>query len=87
MSVIVRGVKDGIEKFSKVMMPLLLLIICVLVVCSFSMPGSSEGLAFLLRPDFSKVDGKVVLDAMGPGFLFHECRHGMSLYVCFLFYA
>ena len=66
--VIVRGVKDGIEKFSKVMMPLLLLIICVLVVCSFSMPGSSEGLAFLLRPDFSKVDGKVVLDAMGQAF-------------------
>lgn len=49
-------------------MPLLLLIICVLVVCSFSMPGSSEGLAFLLRPDFSKVDGKVVLDAMGQAF-------------------
>lgn len=32
------------------------------------MPGSSEGLAFLLRPDFSKVDGKVVLDAMGQAF-------------------
>ncbi len=66
--VIVRGVKDGIEKFSKVMMPLLLLIICVLVVCSFSMPGSSEGLRFLLKPDFSKVTSKVVLDAMGQAF-------------------
>lgn len=66
--VIVRGVKDGIEKFSKVMMPMLLLIIGILVVCSFSMPGSREGLTFLLRPDFSKVTSKVVLDAMGQAF-------------------
>lgn len=66
--IVVRGVKEGIEKFSKVMMPLLLLIICVLVVCSFSMPGSSEGLHFLLKPDFSKVNSKVILDAMGQAF-------------------
>lgn len=66
--IIVRGVKEGIEKFSKVMMPLLLMIICVLVVCSFSMPGSSEGLRFLLKPDFSKVTSKVILDAMGQAF-------------------
>lgn len=66
--IIVRGVKDGIEKFSKVMMPLLLLIICVLVVCSFSMPGSAEGLRFLLNPDFSKIDSKVILGAMGQAF-------------------
>lgn len=66
--IIVKGVKDGIEKFSKVMMPLLLLIICVLVVCSFSMPGSIEGLRFLLKPDFSKVTSKVILDAMGQAF-------------------
>lgn len=66
--VIVRGVKDGIERFSKVMMPLLLMIICILVICSFSMPGSVEGLAFLLKPDFSKVTSKVILDAMGQAF-------------------
>lgn len=66
--IIVRGVKEGIEKFSKVMMPLLLLIICVLVVCSFSMPGSWEGLRFLFRPDFSKLTTSVVLSAMGQAF-------------------
>lgn len=66
--IIIRGVKEGIEKFSKVMMPMLLLIICVLVVCSFSLPGSAEGLSFLLRPDLSKVNSKVVLDAMGQAF-------------------
>lgn len=66
--VIVRGVKEGIEKFSKIMMPMLLLIICMLVICSFSMPGSIEGLTFLLKPDFSKVTTKVVLSAMGQAF-------------------
>ena len=66
--VIVRGVKDGIEKFSKVMMPLLFLIIFVLVICSFSMPGSAQGMNFLLNPDFSKITAKVVLNAMGQAF-------------------
>ena len=66
--VIIRGVTEGIEKFSKVMMPLLLFIICVLVICAFSMPGASEGLNFLLKPDFSKITTKVVLSAMGQAF-------------------
>ncbi|MBR1681753.1 MAG: sodium-dependent transporter [Bacteroidaceae bacterium] len=66
--VIVRGVQAGIEKYSKLMMPLLLLIIAVLVVGSFAMPGSSDGLRFLLKPDFSKLDGGVLLSAMGQAF-------------------
>ena len=66
--IIARGVQSGIERCSKVMMPLLLLIIIVLVVCSFSMPGSAEGLNFLLKPDFSKLTGSVVLSAVGQAF-------------------
>lgn len=66
--VITRGVQEGIEKYSKLMMPLLLLIIAVLVVCSFSMPGSREGLRFLLKPDFSKLTSSVILSAMGQSF-------------------
>ena len=66
--VIARGVQSGIERFSKVMMPMLLLIICVLMVCSFSMPGTSESLTFLLKPDFAKVTPTVVLSAMGQAF-------------------
>lgn len=66
--VIARGVQGGIEKFSKVMMPMLLLIIGILVVCSFSMPGAGQGLRFLLQPDFSKVTTSVVLNAMGQAF-------------------
>ena len=66
--VVARGVQSGIERFSKVMMPMLLLIIGILVVCSFSMPGIGEGLSFLLRPDFGKVTPSVVLSAVGQAF-------------------
>ncbi len=66
--VIIRGVQAGIERSSKLMMPLLLLIIALLVVFSFSMPGSREGLTFLLKPDFSKLTSTVILSAMGQAF-------------------
>ena len=66
--VVVRGVKSGIEKFSKVMMPALFVIILILVVCSVMQPGASKGIEFLLKPDFSKIDGGVVLSAMGQAF-------------------
>ena len=66
--IIVRGVQNGIEKFSKLMMPMLLLIIAVLVICSFSMSGFVEGVTFMLRPDFSKVTPNVVLSAVGQAF-------------------
>jgi len=66
--VIVQGVQHGIERFSKIMMPMLLLIIAVLMVCSFSLPGSSDGLTFLLKPDFSKVTPSTFLCAIGQAF-------------------
>jgi NSS family neurotransmitter:Na+ symporter len=66
--VIVRGVKDGIEVASKILMPLLLLTVILLVICSFTLPGAKEGLTFFLRPDFSLISPKVVLSAMGQAF-------------------
>jgi len=66
--VIVKGVKDGIEKSSKVLMPVLFILILVLSVCSMSLPDASKGLEFLLKPDFSKVNADVFLGAMGQAF-------------------
>lgn len=66
--VIVRGVKDGIEKSSKVMMPILFILVVLLAVCSVTLPGSEKGLSFLLKPDFSKVTADVFLGAMGQAF-------------------
>jgi NSS family neurotransmitter:Na+ symporter len=66
--IVVKGVKDGIEKSSKIFMPVLFILIVVLAVCSISLPGANKGLEFLLKPDFSKVDADVFLGAMGQAF-------------------
>lgn len=66
--VIVKGVKDGIEKSSKILMPVLFILIVVLAGCSLSLPNAGKGLEFLLKPDFSKVDAGVFLSAMGQAF-------------------
>ena len=66
--VVSRGVRDGIERYSKLMMPLLFIILLLLVGLSLSMSGTSQGLTFLLRPDFSRITGSVVLSAMGQAF-------------------
>ena len=66
--IIVSGVQGGIEKASKVMMPLLFAILVVLAVYSLWLPDGREALAGVFTPDFSKVTGKTFLDAMGQAF-------------------
>lgn len=66
--IIVRGVEKGIERSAKIMMPALFILLVVLAICSISLPGAGEGLKFLLKPDFSKVDSNVLLSAMGQAF-------------------
>lgn len=66
--VVVRGVKQGIEKFSKLMMPALFIITVILVFCSLNLPGAGKGVEFLLKPDFSKITTSTVLNAMGQAF-------------------
>ena len=66
--VITRGVQSGIEKSAKLMMPTLFVITIFLAVCSVTLPGASQGIEFLLRPDWSKVDSTTVLEAMGQAF-------------------
>ena len=66
--VIVRGVKDGIERVSKLLMPLLFILLLIIVVASCSLPGAGKGIEFLLRPDFSKLSSQVFLEALGQAF-------------------
>ena len=66
--IVIRGVKSGIEKFSKLMMPALFVILIILAICSVMLPGASQGLEFLLKPDFSKITGATLLNAMGQAF-------------------
>lgn len=62
------GVKKGIERGAKIMMPILFLCIIVLVCCSLSLPNAERGLKFLFYPDFSKINGSTALSAMGQAF-------------------
>ena len=66
--VVFKGVQNGIEKYAKILMPLLLVILVVLGIRSMTLPGAKEGLAFLFKPDFSKITGSVLIDALGQGF-------------------
>ena len=66
--VVFKGVQNGIEKYANILMPLLLVILIVLGVRSMTLPGAKEGLAFLFKPDFSKITGKVLISALGQGF-------------------
>ena len=67
-AVLLAGVKDGIEKYSKVLMPLLFLMVVVIAVRSVTLPGASGGVDFLFKPDFSKVTANTFLDALGQAF-------------------
>ncbi len=66
--IILSGVKDGIEKYSKILMPFLLLLLIGLSIRSITLPNSFEGISFLFKPDFSKIDAGVILNALGQAF-------------------
>ena len=66
--VITRGVRDGIERASNLLMPTLLFLLLVIVVASCMLPGASAGIEFLFKPDFSKLSSRVFLEALGQAF-------------------
>ena len=66
--IVVFGVSKGIEKASKVLMPLLLLLIIAMCIRAVTLEGGMEGVKFLVKPDFSKVTGQTFLNAMGQAF-------------------
>ena len=66
--IVVVGIKDGIEKFSKVMMPLLFVMVLAIAVYSITLPGAKAGIEYLFYPDFSKLTGASVAAALGQAF-------------------
>ena len=66
--VIQHGVRDGIERASKMLMPTLFILLLVLVVSSCLLPNAIAGIEFLFKPDFSKVTPDVLLSALGQAF-------------------
>lgn len=68
IGVVVKGVKDGIERWTKVLMPLLFALLVLLALRAITLSGGGSGLSFYLQPDFSVVTPGVVLAAVGQAF-------------------
>ena len=68
MIIVFFGVQKGIERGSKIMMPALLLLLLIVMVKGITMEGSEAGLTFLFEPDWSKISGLTILEALGQAF-------------------
>ncbi len=66
--IVISGIKNGIERYTKILMPSLFVILIVLCIRSLTLKGSYEGLRFLFYPDISKITPKVILEALGQAF-------------------
>jgi neurotransmitter:Na+ symporter, NSS family len=62
------GIKKGIERWSNILMPLLFILLIVLMLRGLSLPGASKGVAFFLKPDFTKLTTEGTLKALGHAF-------------------
>lgn len=84
IGVLLGGVQKGIERLSNVMMPLLFIILVAMCALSLSLPDASEGVAFFLNPDFSKINASVVVNALGQAFF--SLSLGMGILVTYASY-
>ena len=66
--VVAGGVKSGIEKFSKITLPALFVLILVILIYSVSLPGAGEGVRYLLHPDWSELTPRTFAYALGQSF-------------------
>ncbi|MFQ6116487.1 MAG: sodium-dependent transporter, partial [bacterium] len=65
MLILFGGVKAGIERWSKILMPILLVILILLVIRSVTLPGATSGLDFYIKPKWCELTGRGVLAAIG----------------------
>jgi NSS family neurotransmitter:Na+ symporter len=66
--IIEHGVRDGIERASKLLMPTLFILLLVIVVAACMLPNASKGIEFLFKPDWNMINGDVFLGALGQSF-------------------
>ncbi len=66
--IVAGGIKNGIEKYNRILMPILVFFLIILCIRAITLPNSFEGIKFLFYPDFSKITAKTVLFAMGQAF-------------------
>ena len=79
--IVLFGVEKGIEKVSKIMMPVLVVLTIFIAVYSMCMPGAFEGVLYYITPDFSKFSATTVLAAMGQ--LFYSMSLAMGIMITY----
>lgn len=79
--IVLKGVSGGIEKASKIMMPVLFIFMLVIVVRSVTLPNAMEGIRYFLKPDFSQITPSVVIAALGQ--VFFSLSLGMGAMVTY----
>jgi len=77
--IVLGGISGGIEKASKLLMPLLFLLIFVVIGRSLTLEGAAAGVDYYLNPDFSKINGKVILAALGQAFFSMSIGWGIMI--------
>ncbi len=83
--VVMLGVKGGIEKFSKICLPVLFVLIVVIAVYSMTLPGAKAGVDYLLKPDFSKLTARSFVTALGQSF--YSLSLGMGIIITYSSYV
>jgi NSS family neurotransmitter:Na+ symporter len=81
LTIIGAGVVNGIQRVSKVLMPLLFILLILLVVRGLTLDGAGAGIDFYLSPDFSKVDGGTFSAALGQAF--YTLSLGMAIMITY----
>ncbi len=76
VGVVYGGVRGGIERWSKILMPILPVLLLFIIIYSLTLPGSMAGVQFYLRPDFSSLTGQSVLVALGQAFFANSLGMG-----------
>lgn len=66
--IVLKGIKEGIEKINLILMPLLGLILIGLLIYALTLDSFSQAISFMFTPDFSKIDGNALLAALGQAF-------------------
>lgn len=79
--VVMLGVQKGIEKVSKFMMPLLLVLIVGISIYTLTLPGAIDGLIYYIKPDFSEFSIKTVIAAVGQ--LFYSMSLAMGIMITY----
>lgn len=79
ITVVELGIHEGIERWSKLLMPLLFILICIVILRSITLKGAFAGIEYYLKPDFSKINGQIILMALGQAFFSLSVGWGLMI--------